>query len=88
MSPEPIRQLLKKNIAFQGTGSALCTIVNAMSTAIFSLFIGFYFGWQLALLVGLFMPLLVLVGVLQVQMMSGYAKGNQVAVEQGGKVVT
>ena len=32
------------------------------------------------------MPLLILVGILQVQMMSGYAKGGQRAVEQGGKV--
>ena len=34
------------------------------------------------------MPLLILVGVLQVQMMAGYAKGGQRAVEQGGKVGT
>ena len=60
--------------------------MNASSTAIFSLIIGFYFGWKLALVVSLFMPLLILVGVLQVQMMSGYAKGGQQAVEQGGKV--
>ena len=70
----------------QATGSALSTIVNASATLIFSLFIGFYFGWKLALVVTLFMPLLILVGILQVQMMSGYAKGGQRAVEQGGKV--
>ena len=70
----------------QATGSALCTFVNATSTLLFSLFIGYYFGWKLALVVTLFMPLLILVGVLQVQMMAGYAKGGQRAVEQGGKV--
>ena len=70
----------------QATGSALCTFVNATSTLLFSLFIGYYFGWKLALVVTLFMPLLILVGVLQVQMMAGYAQGGQRAVEQGGKV--
>ena len=68
------------------TGTQLMSLVNATSCAFFSVIIGFIFGWQLAIVVCLFMPLLIGVGVVQTQMMSGFAKSTQIAVEQSGKV--
>ena len=44
------------------------------------------FGWKLAFVLAAILPVMISVGMLQTRMMTGYAKGGQKALEEGGKV--
>ena len=48
--------------------------------------IAFVYGWKLALVVCAFLPLLVVSGVVQGKLLSGFSKQNRGRLEEGAKV--
>lgn len=78
--------LISRFFSSQATGTALAAVINTLSTLVLCLIVGFIYGWKLALVVAMFIPVLVLVGLAQTKMLAGHAQINQKSQEQAGKV--
>jgi len=70
------------------TGSQIGLIVSAISSVGSAMVIAFYFGWKLAFVVVAFLPLIVLSGVVQAQLMTGSARRDKDSMEEASVVVS
>lgn len=48
--------------------------------------LAFYYGWQLTLLMLAFVPFMIIAGILQTNMMTGFADKDRTALEKAGSV--
>lgn len=72
----------------QATGSQIGMIVNSLTNIGACLIIAFYFTWKLALVVLCFLQLIMLSGVFQAKMLTGFENENKKAMEEAGQVST
>lgn len=61
-------------------------IAQSLTTILASVFIAFYFVWELALALLGFFPIIVFVGKIQTRIMQGHVARDKEAIEAGGKV--
>ena len=69
-----------------GTGVRLSATFQAVSGLVMSLFIGFYYGWQLTLLMLLAIPVMVALGGINVKFQAGFQMSAEAETCSGGKV--
>lgn len=75
--------------AVQGaSGVRLGVLLQNFVTVGAGILIGFIFSWQLTLLIVAFMPLIVFGAVLQVRLITSFAKKDEEFLESAGKVIT
>lgn len=73
--------------AVQGaTGSRLGFVLMAGGSLGIGVVIAFVYGWALTLVILGFMPLLILAGLLQTRMMTGFSQKDKQLLEEAGKV--
>ena len=70
----------------QATGQRLTTLLASVGGITAGVAIGFYYSWQLTLLVLAFAPFIVISGYIEMKVVSGQAKSNDKALENAGKV--
>uniref|UniRef100_A0A670JQI8 Bile salt export pump n=1 Tax=Podarcis muralis TaxID=64176 RepID=A0A670JQI8_PODMU len=68
------------------TGSQIGMIVNSVTNIGVAIVIAFYFSWKLSLVIICFLPFLALSGVVQSQMLTGFASQDKQALEATGKI--
>ncbi|XP_061464554.1 bile salt export pump isoform X2 [Rhineura floridana] len=68
------------------TGTQIGMIVNSLTNIGVAIIIAFYFSWKLSLVITCFLPFLALSGVVQSQMMTGFASQDKQAMEATGKI--
>ncbi|XP_034989142.2 bile salt export pump isoform X2 [Zootoca vivipara] len=68
------------------TGSQIGMIVNSLTNIGVAIVIAFYFSWKLSLVIMCFLPFLALSGVVQSQMLTGFASQDKQAMEATGKI--
>ena len=51
-----------------------------------ALFIAFFFSWKLTLVVLGFMPLMMITGIVQNKILTGFAKGDKASLDGAGQV--
>ena len=71
---------------FQAAGSQASLLVQSFANMGTALVIAFIFGWKLAFVVLLFLPILMLSGLIQGRMTHGRSKQNVQALEEGAQV--
>ena len=81
-------KLAKDAALIQGaTGVRLKSVFEAISGMVVGLFIAFYFGWQLALLILAAVPFIVFSGGIQAKIATGYQVQDSSNTQKGGKLV-
>lgn len=75
-------------MCLQAAGQQMGIVIQSVVNVMTALVIAFVFGWKLACVVVSFMPLLVLSGIAQGTLLQGFNKGDNKAVEEGGKVLS
>ncbi|XP_067931969.1 ATP-dependent translocase ABCB1-like [Watersipora subatra] len=68
------------------SGTRIGMMANAAATVVCTMIVAFYFVWELALLVLLFLPLSILVEVAQRKAFAARSKRDKISIENGGKV--
>ncbi|BFZ01115.1 hypothetical protein BsWGS_04154 [Bradybaena similaris] len=68
------------------TGSKIGQVLEAASTLATAITIAFVYGWKLAFVVLSFMPLMILAGLIQGQVIAGAAKKDRAQLQQAGKI--
>lgn len=63
-------------------------MIQASATVFAAIFIAFFFVWELALVVCIFIPLIIAVGKIQAAVTIGYAQEEKSSIAEGGKVGT
>ena len=71
---------------FQASGIKLGSSLMGFSSLLAGVIIAFIYSWKLTLLIIAFLPLVVIGGALEMQMMAGAAGKNKEALEAAGKV--
>ena len=74
------------NVYFQATGPKIGNTLEALATIIGALFIAFLFSWKLTLVVLGFMPLMIITGIVQNKILTGFAKEDKAALDGAGRV--
>ncbi|KAF7649430.1 hypothetical protein LDENG_00141550 [Lucifuga dentata] len=70
----------------EATGSQIGMIVNSLTNIGVAAIIAFYFSWKLTLVIMCFLPLIVLSGVFQAKILTGFANEDKKAMEAAGQV--
>ena len=68
------------------TGPKIGNTLEALATIIGALFVAFLFSWKLTLVVLGFMPLMILTGIMQNKILTGFAKEDKAALDGAGRV--
>uniref|UniRef100_A0A6J0T9D9 Bile salt export pump n=1 Tax=Pogona vitticeps TaxID=103695 RepID=A0A6J0T9D9_9SAUR len=68
------------------TGAQIGMIVNSLTNIGVAIIIAFYFSWKLSLVITCFLPFLALSGVVQSQMLTGFASQDKEAMEATGRI--
>ncbi|XP_069816579.1 ATP-binding cassette sub-family B member 5 isoform X2 [Dendropsophus ebraccatus] len=70
------------------TGSRLGLLAQNFSTMGLSIIIGFFYGWELALLILAMTPVLVVTGLLETRALIGFANRDKKDLQEAGKIAT
>ena len=81
-----LRFSISNSFLFKATGAQLGIIVSAISSLGSALIIAFYFGWKLACVVVVFLPMIVVSGLIQARLMTGSARKDKVSMEEAAGV--
>ncbi|XP_013418888.1 multidrug resistance protein 1 [Lingula anatina] len=68
------------------TGSRLSTMIQSTANMGTAVVMSFIFGWKLTLVIIGFLPIMVAAGLIQMRLLMGHSRGDQVALVEGGKI--
>ncbi|XP_076093992.1 ATP-dependent translocase ABCB1-like isoform X1 [Mytilus galloprovincialis] len=70
------------------TGSKIGVTLEAMATILVALSISFYYSWKLTLVTLGFLPLMIVTGIVQSKILTGFARGDKDSLDHAGKILS
>uniref|UniRef100_A0A672J499 ATP-binding cassette, sub-family B (MDR/TAP), member 11a n=1 Tax=Salarias fasciatus TaxID=181472 RepID=A0A672J499_SALFA len=74
------------SVVQKAAGSQIGAIVDCLTNVVASIIIAFYFSWKLAFVIMVFLPFIVLSGLFQTNILTGFAKTDDEAMEAAGQI--
>ncbi|CAC5380496.1 ABCB1 [Mytilus coruscus] len=70
------------------TGSKIGVTLEALATILVALSISFYYSWKLSLVTLGFLPLMIITGIVQSKILTGFARGDKDSLDYAGKILS